>query len=165
MTVLAVEEAVSAGATAAAACGSVGVSTRTLARWRDTPDIGDMRRGPLERPGNALSDVERARVLQIANSAEYRDQSPKQIVPKLADAGQYVASESTFYRVLEAEGLLAHRGKAKAPQPRPLATHEATGPNQLWSWDITYLRANIRGKGLIKIKLIKSGHDALGRMV
>lgn len=145
MTLLAIDEAVASGASVAAASGMVGICPRTLARWRAAPDSEDMRRGPLKRPANALSDVERAKVLQLANSAAYRDQSPKQIVPKLADAGQYVASESTFYRLLKAEGLLAHRGKAKAPQPRPLATHEATGPNQVWSWDITYLRANIRG--------------------
>ena len=63
----------------------------------------------------------------------------------MADQGIYVASESSFYRVLRDADQLAHRGKAKAPsrkRPEPL---EATGANQLWSWDITYLKTTVKG--------------------
>jgi transposase InsO family protein len=80
------------------------------------------------------------------NSPEYRDKSPKQIVPLLADQGEYVASESTVYRILRDEGQATHRASSKAPtkrhRPEPLT---ATGPNQVWSWDITYLRSAVRG--------------------
>jgi transposase InsO family protein len=80
-----------------------------------------------------------------ANSAKYRNLSPKQIVPRLADEGRYLGSESTLYRLLRAEGMMKHRGRAKAPVKRPKAEHSATGPHQLWSWDITYMRAVVPG--------------------
>lgn len=67
-------------------------------------------------------------------------------MPKLADRGIYIASEATFYRILRAEKLLAHRGKpTERTYHRPQA-YTATGPNQVWSWDITYLRAAARGR-------------------
>lgn len=71
--------------------------------------------------------------------------APNQIVPILADQGTFVASESSFYRVLRQEDQLAHRGKAKAPQHKRPEAIEATGPNELWSWDITYLPTTIKG--------------------
>ena len=70
---------------------------------------------------------------------------PSQIVPILADRGRYIASESSFYRVLREANQLAHRGKAKAPRhnrPTPL---QASAANQLWSWDITYLATAVKG--------------------
>ena len=66
-------------------------------------------------------------------------------MPRLADRGEYIASESTFYRVLRAEKQLAHRGKAKAAVSRPRPELKATAPNQVYSWDITYLRSLVRG--------------------
>jgi transposase InsO family protein len=94
---------------------------------------------------NKLSDVERRKVVTIATSLEFRDQSPKQIVPTLADRGEYIASESTFYRVLHENGLQQHRGRSRPPMPRPRG-HAAYGPWQLGAWDITYLRSHIRGQ-------------------
>lgn len=85
-------------------------------------------------------------MLQVACSARFRDLSPKQIVPLLADEGTYLASESTFYRTLQAEGRLAHRGRAKPPTHRRPDELIATGPNQVWCWDITYLPSVVRGK-------------------
>lgn len=138
-----VDEAVRAGARQGAACEVVGLEPRTLLRWRRSPE--DRRPKAVRRVANRLSDVERAKVLATANSSEFRDLSPKQIVPRLADRGQYIASESTFYRVLRAEGLLAHRGAARAPSPRAPRQHVADGVHQVWSWDITYLKAPTKG--------------------
>ena len=83
----------------------------------------------------------------MANSAEFGHLPPSQIVPRLADQGRYLASESTFYRVLRAEGQLAHRRSERPAQTRnkPKAIC-ATAPNQVYSWDITYLPAAIRGQ-------------------
>ena len=79
------------------------------------------------------------------NSAPYADLSPNQIVPRLADAGQYLASESPIYRVLREAHQLAHRGRAAASQRRTPPSHAATEPNQVWSWDITYLKTPVSG--------------------
>ncbi|CAM4513156.1 hypothetical protein MYXA107069_23965 [Myxococcus xanthus] len=81
-------------------------------RWRKPATAQDGRFGPHTRPANRLSELERRRILAVANSKEFRDISPKQIVPRLADRGEYVASEASFYRVLREAGQLAHRGCA-----------------------------------------------------
>ena len=73
----------------------------------------------------------------MANSVEFRDLSPKQIVPKLADRGQYLASEATVYRILRAEGQLTHRAASRPATARRQREHVATGPNRVWSWDIS----------------------------
>lgn len=75
-----------------------------------------MRIGPKTKPANSLSEAERSEVLQIANSTEFRDLSPKQIVPRLADMGQYVASESSMERILDrmAKELTAVQSVARA---------------------------------------------------
>lgn len=146
MIVADVEEAVAVGARQAMACELLGLDPRTLQRWK-AQDTGDDRRsGPNTVPKNALSAAERREVLAVANAPEYRDKSPKQIVPDLADRGRYVASEASFYRVLKAEGQLAHRECSRPARKvaRP-QEHVATGPNQVWSWDITYLRSNVLG--------------------
>jgi putative transposase len=68
-------------------------------------------------------------------------------VPRLADEGVYLASESTFYRILKAKGMEARRGRAHPPRKVKLpTTHTATAANAVWSWDITYLPSPVRGK-------------------
>ena len=139
-----VREAQAAGARKEMACELLGIDVRTVVRWETKPEDG--RKGPLTKPANAFTAEERAKVLAIANSAPYANLPPGQIVPTLADLGIYVGSESTFYRIFKSESLLTHRSKS---QPRKHVKPEAliaTGPNQIWSWDITYLRANIKGE-------------------
>lgn len=142
-----VEEAVKAGARREAAAEILGLTVRTLQRWADQgPGSDDQRRGPHTEPANKLSATERQRVLEVVNSPKYRDLAPAQIVPRLADEeGIYLASESTLYRVLREEKQLTHRERSRpATSTRP-AEQVATGPNQVWSWDITYLPAPVRG--------------------
>lgn len=139
-----IDEAVQAGARQNLACDEVGISERTLQRWRGGDD--DRRPQTSRLPVNRLSAEEVSEVLAVANAAEFRNASPKQIVPRLADRGRYIASESSFYRILRARGMLAHRGRARPPQARPSREHVARGPNQVWSWDITFLRTPVRGQ-------------------
>jgi len=137
------EEAVSAGARRAQAAKALGLAVRTLERWGD--DLQDGRHGPNTPPANKLSDEERARIVEVATSPEFRDASPKQLVPTLADRGEYIASESTIYRVLHDEDMQHRRGATRAPTHRP-REHVATGPWQVASWDITYLKSHVRGQ-------------------
>jgi putative transposase len=86
-------------------------------------------------------------VLSVCNSIEYAQLPPSQIVPRLADQGVYIASESTFYRILKAHGQGHRRGRAQAPSKRKAPTsHIATAANQVWSWDISYLPTPVRGQ-------------------
>lgn len=138
-----IDEACAAGARRERACEELGLSVRTLQRWTNQPV--DNRKGPTTKPANALTAEERRKLLAIANSKEFADLSPWQIVPKLADRGEYIASESTFYRVLRAEKCLQHRDKSmprKHQRPQELI---ARSPNEIWSWDITFLKAAIKG--------------------
>lgn len=141
-----VNDAVAAGARRERACLQVGLAERSMQRWRRA-DVGDDRRaGPRTVAANALSPAERAHVLEVVNSPEYRDLPPKQVVPRLADEGRYIGSESTIYRILRAEGQDAHRGRAKPRRVRSVDAHVATAANQVWSWDITYLLSSLRGR-------------------
>ena len=139
-----IADAVLAGARQHEACALLGVSGRTLERWR-AGRTEDAREGPHQSPPNKLTEAERRVVLATVNGAAFRDLSPNQIVPQLADDGRYLASESTIYRILRAEMQLHHRGRAKAAVRRPPRAHVATGPHQVWTWDITYLQTPVRG--------------------
>jgi putative transposase len=136
-----VAEAIVAGARQERACEVISLSERTLQRWKNDQagGAGDRRPTRVQSPRNQLGVLERQRLLAIANSPEFGHLPPGQIVPRLADRGQYVASESTFYRVLKAENQLKHRRAERPSKPRskPRALC-ATAPAELFSWDITY---------------------------
>lgn len=145
-----IKEAVNNGARLLLACEETFISIRTYRRW--LPASGEVRadkRSMTKRPtpNNKLSDEEVAAVLTVCNQPDYASLPPSQIVPRLADEGIYLASESTFYRVLKANKQLNHRGRAKkASKYKAPTTHIATAPKQLWSWDITYLASSVKGQ-------------------
>ena len=119
------------------------VSLRTYERWKKSPI--DLRRGPANGPINRLSPDEQKEIIAVSCSDEFRDKTPWEIVPILADRGVFIASESSFYKVLNKEKLLAHRLSSNPPKhtrPKALVAH---APNQVWSWDITYLRSPVYG--------------------
>lgn len=97
-------------------------------------------------PANKLSEAERQAIVDVCNSTRFKSLPPSQIVPILADEGRYLGSERTFYRVLNEEGQQHHRGRAAKPVRRKPTSYCATGPNQVWSWDITYLKSPVRGQ-------------------
>ncbi len=140
-----IDEAVLSGARKRNACEITGISIRTYQRWQ-RECVGDKRKGAPKKIPRKLSAEEIERVKETACMPEYRDLTPYEIVAILAENGEYIASERTFYRFLKAAGLLHHRGDGKAlirrAHPQELV---AMGPNQVWSWDITWMKTDVRG--------------------
>jgi hypothetical protein len=94
-----------------------------------------------------LSEAEQARIIEIANEPRFAETPPARIVPALADEGIYIASESSFHRVLRAYGQMNRRGRAQPPRTsRPPTTHIAARPGDVWCWDVTVLPAQIQGR-------------------
>jgi putative transposase len=140
-----VKQAKAGGAGRRASCAVLDVSLRTLERWEKTPDQGDQRRGPARACAHGLSAQEKQAIVAVSSGAEYRDLSPWQMVARLADGGRYLGSESSFYRVLKQNEMLSHRQKSKPRVSRRPEDLLARNPNEVWSWDITYLNSPIRG--------------------
>ncbi len=121
-----------------AACAALAVSRATHYRRDRGPRLGPP--APRPSPVRALTEIERAAVLELLHSDRFVDVAPGAVVATLLDEGTYHASERTLYRILaaaqevrERRDVLRHPAYAK---PELLAT----GPNELWSWDITKLR-------------------------
>lgn len=155
MAIELIEQAVAAGARQARACAVLDLSCRTLRRWhcqlKRNESIQDGRGlAARQRDHNhALTEQQRQEIVQVCSQPEYQSLPPSQIVPILADKSIYLASESSFYRVLRHAGQCNRRGRANRAEPvaKPTA-FKATGPNQVWSWDITFLPTLIAGQFL-----------------
>ncbi len=136
-----ISEAVQSGARLFKACEQAGIHPGTYRRWQVNGDVCEDRRSLAERPvpRNRLSDEERRQLLAVFHLPENEDLPPSQVVPKLADQGLYLASESTCYRVLHEAGQQHHRGRARPRQKRARpAEYVATAPNRVWTWDVNY---------------------------
>ncbi|WP_234992439.1 IS3 family transposase [Roseisalinus antarcticus] len=143
-----INDAVTAGARRAKACAELEISDRTLRRWTKNGRVHADQRPlvPHPEPINKLSVADRAAVLEACNSKEFASLPPSQIVPKLADQGRYLASESSFYRILRAEGQQQHRGRAKPPiRRKPPTSYKASAPCEVWTWDITWMPGPVAG--------------------
>ena len=142
------DEAIQSGARKSKACEILNISTRTIKRWADKPD-GDQRSSVQKEPANKMSMQEEDKIVSICCSERFKNIAPNEIVAILAEESTYIASESTMYRVLQKKGLLKHRTESKpgtkSKKPKEL---KATGPNQVLSWDITYLKTIIKGQFL-----------------
>ncbi len=142
-------KSVAAGARQDKACDVIGLSTRMLHRWRIDGVIVEDKRPTATRPEplNKLSAQERQAVIDVCKDNEFASLPPSQIVPILADRGEYLASESSFYRIVKAENMLHHRGKAKARNSHARPTsYTAKKANEVWSWDISYLPTSVIGQ-------------------
>lgn len=149
-----VAEAVQAGARKKAACSMIGITLRTLENW-NKQGFTDRRKGASKSIPQKLSDEERKTILEACNSDRFKDMTPHEIVAILAQEGVYHASESTFYRILKEERMLHHRSDSK-PRKKSVAppTLMATGPNQVWCWDITWLPLTVRGRFVFAYMII-----------
>ena len=145
-----IQETCEGGARREYACALIGLSERTMQRWQHAlAGAGDRRLAGCHTrpvPANKLSGAERQAALQILNDDEFKNLPPSQIVPRLADQGRYVASESTLYRLLHQAGQMTHRQLGRTPskrsKPRALMAQQ---PDQIYCWDITYLPTQLRG--------------------
>ncbi len=136
-----IKEAVVAGATLGKACKVLELHPKTYRRWANAGTVRADGRPSAHRqaPSNKFTAEERALIVTTCNEAKYQALPPSQIVPKLADEGVYIGSESSFYRVLKSENQLQRRGKAAAPKKRHKPnSYLASRPNEVWSWDITF---------------------------
>ena len=121
-----------------AACAAFDVSRATHYRGLLGPRLGPP--APRPTPARALSPDERATALETLHAERFVDSAPAEVVATLLDEGTYLASERTLYRILAAEGETRER-RAQLRHPAYAAPELlATGPNELWSWDITDLR-------------------------
>ena len=120
----------------AAACEALGVSRASFYRQQQPRSIEPKSR---PRPTRSLSQAEQQKVLEVLHSERFVDQSPAEVYATLLDEGIYLCSLRTLYRILaEHEEVRERRNQRRHPvyqKPQLLAT----GPNQLWSWDITKL--------------------------
>ncbi|MGI6395371.1 MAG: IS3 family transposase [bacterium] len=143
--VVLIEEAHDNGARYLKACEVVGISLRTLQRWK-REGLKDMRKGSQKRVVRKLSPERRAEVLSVCNSEKYRDSTPHEIVPMLLDEGRYVASVRTMYRVLKEEKMLHLRNGSKRRKKRSKPPERrASQPNTVWCWDITWMPSHVKG--------------------
>jgi putative transposase len=142
-----IQEAVQAGARERIACKELGLTQRTLQRWRSERTANEDQRPHAKRqsPSNKLSVSEQQQIIEVIHQPEFKSLPPSQIVPRLADQGTYIASESTFYRVMHHHKLQHHRGRSSRPISKPVTSHCATAPNQVWMWDITWLPGPVKG--------------------
>jgi putative transposase len=130
-------------------CDEAELSLRTYRRRYRPCRIGMNRRPLASRPvpANKIREQETQVILAVSNELQYASLPPSQLVPTLLDEGIYLASEPSFYHILKAHNQLHHRGRSKAPTKRGKPTsHTASGLNQLWSWDITYLASRVKGQ-------------------
>lgn len=140
-----IQEAQKNGARLLKACEALEISVSTFERWR-SGKTSDSRKGASKVVARKLSDEERQEIIAVSCSNEYKDDNPYKIVASLLTKGTYIASISSFYRVLREKGLVKHRGNSRPGQSHSKPPElVATGPNQVWTWDITWLHSHIRG--------------------
>lgn len=167
MAIELIVEAVTQGARYELACEILGIHSRTYRRWqaqmkqRGKCEDGRIEAATCREYANALSGEERQQIIDICLSEEYVHLPPTQIVPLLADKGIYIASESTFYRLLRQEKLVRQKVIGnRASTSRAIPRLIARAPNEVWSWDITYLPTQIKGE-YVKLYMIVDMYSRL----
>lgn len=140
-----IKEAQNAGARLGKACSILEINIRTYQRWKNDP-IGDKRKGAAKQIPRKLTDQEKKEIIDMATKERFVDCNPHEIVAILLEEGKYIASTSSFYRILRIENMINHRSNSRSGKKRVMPPElVATGPNQVWAWDITYLPTTVRG--------------------
>lgn len=125
------------------ACALLGRARASHYRTKQPPRVREPRQRPS--PPNALTTAEQQQVLQVLTCERFADKSVAQAWATLLDEGTYLCSMSTMHRLLRAHGAAGERRRQATHPPRKKPELLATGPGQVWSWDITKLRGPGRG--------------------
>lgn len=146
MAVSLIQEANSAGARLVKCCEILEISPRTFFRWK-AGNIFDSRKGAFKKVPKALSKEEKKLVVDTACNARFADKTPAEIIAILLEEGKYIASESTFYRCLREVDKVKNRRESRSGHSHNKPPERiATGPNQVWCWDITWLKSPVKGQ-------------------
>lgn len=130
------DDLITAGTPTRSASALTGIARSTAARRTAR------RLPPAERdvePANRLDCTERARVLAVLNSDEFVDATPMHVFATLLDRGVYLCSVSTMYRILRDNAQVKERRRQARHPARVVPELVATGPGQVYIWDITKL--------------------------
>lgn len=139
-----IDAGVAQGARIAPLCDALGIHPRTYKRWKQDPV--DRRKGSQRTTKQALSAEERQQIIDVCTTERFQDTTPAEIVAILAEEGTYLGSERSFYRVLNAAGLLHHRTNSRPPRTHHHPPElKATAPDQVFTWDITWLPSFVTG--------------------
>jgi len=123
------------------ACEALGISRATYYRKRKPPASEPPKTAqPCRVPGRALTQEQQQQVWEQLHSERFQDKAPAQIVAILLDEGEYLCSVSTMYRLLRSRNEVHERRRQRAPSTTLRPELLATGPRQVWSWDITKLK-------------------------
>ena len=122
-----------------AACHAVGRARGSHYRWHRTSPPPPKRERVASPQPRALSELERKQVLRVLHDPDHVDEAPATVDAKLLDQGVYLASTSTMYRVLRAEGEVRERRRQATHPPHVKPELLASRANAVWSWDITKL--------------------------
>ncbi len=139
-------ELTDAGVTTRAAAALTGIPRATATRATKPAPVPDPAPGPGRTPPvNKLSLAERIRVLEVLDSQEFVDQAPLQVYATLLERGVYLCSVSTMYRILAEAGQVTERRRLARHPARAVPELVASGPGQVYTWDITKLPGPTRG--------------------
>jgi transposase InsO family protein len=126
-------------------CLLIGLSRRTIQHWR-RQGLRDKRKGSVRHVAHRLTSAEEDLFYRTANENRFTDRTPEEIVALLTQEGTYIASASTLYRIFRKRKALEHRTETrKARTGTKPEVIPVTAPNQVWSWDITWLKTDVAG--------------------
>jgi putative transposase len=140
------DELANAGVRTRDAAKLMGLSKATQDRRRRDRPVPQGEPAARSVPVNKLSDAESAELIAVLNSQRFVDKAPPQIYATLLAEGTYLCSISTMYRILGKNSQVRERRRQATHPPRAVPELQATGPRQVYSWDITKLAGPVKGQ-------------------